>query len=132
MPALMATLARVSVQRAVGHEFLKGRPRHLGKRKAIMGELLLLLGVFAATFALGILLILRVPPRLHTPLMSMTNAVSGITVLGALLLFAEELSATTSVLAAVAVVAGAFNLVGGFAVTDRMLRFFQKRGDRHE
>jgi NAD(P) transhydrogenase subunit alpha len=96
-----------------------------------MGDLLLLLAVFIATFLLGVLLIVRVPPRLHTPLMSMTNAVSGITVLGALLLFAEEIGGLATCLAAIAIVAGSFNLVGGFAVTDRMLKFFQKRGERH-
>ncbi len=96
-----------------------------------MSDLLLLLAVFAATFAVGVLLIVRIPPRLHTPLMSMTNAVSGITVLGALLVFAAETDRLAAALAAAAIVAGAFNLVGGFAVTDRMLRFFQKRGERH-
>ena len=96
-----------------------------------MGDLVLLLAVFIVTFLAGVLLIVRVPPRLHTPLMSMTNAVSGITVLGALLLFTEETCGLAAGLAAVAIVAGAFNLVGGFAVTDRMLRFFRKRGDRH-
>ena len=53
-----------------------------------MGEMAVLIGVFAVTFAIGILLILRIPPRLHTPLMSMTNAVSGVTVVGAWLLLA--------------------------------------------
>ena len=94
----------------------------------IMVDLLLLLVVFLATFVVGVLLILRIPPRLHTPLMSMTNAVSGITVLGALLLFSKEIGGLAMGLAAVAILAGAFNLVGGFAVTDRMLGFFQKRG----
>jgi NAD(P) transhydrogenase subunit alpha len=97
-----------------------------------MGDLLLLLVVFLATFLVGVLLIVRIPPRLHTPLMSMTNAVSGITVLGALLLFAEQIGGWATVLATIALIAGAFNLVGGFAVTDRMLGFFQKRGQRHE
>lgn len=96
-----------------------------------MLDLLLLLAVFAVTFWAGVFLILRVPPRLHTPLMSMTNAVSGITVLGALLLFTGEIDASATVLAAVAILAGAFNLVGGFVVTDRMLKLFRKRGERH-
>ncbi|MHB8900870.1 MAG: NAD(P) transhydrogenase subunit alpha part 2 [Thermoguttaceae bacterium] len=97
-----------------------------------MNEALLLAATFLATFAVGIVLILRVPPRLHTPLMSMTNAVSGITVLGALLLFAADAGALQRGLAAVAVVAGAFNLVGGFAVTSRMLAFFKRRESPHE
>jgi len=97
-----------------------------------MLDLILLLAVFVVTFLAGVFLIVRIPPRLHTPLMSMTNAVSGITVLGALLLFSGELDRTASGLAALAIVAGAFNLVGGFAVTDRMLKLFHKRGGSHE
>jgi H+-translocating NAD(P) transhydrogenase subunit alpha len=97
-----------------------------------MGDLVLLLVVFVTTFLVGVFLILRIPPRLHTPLMSMTNAVSGITVLGALLLFTQGIGGWVLSLAALAIVAGAFNLVGGFTVTDRMLRFFRKRGQRHE
>jgi len=94
-----------------------------------MVDIAILLGVFLATFLVGVLLILKVPPRLHTPLMSMTNAISGITVLGGLLLFSGEYAATwfTQVLGAIAVVAGAFNMLGGFAVTDRMLRLFKTR-----
>jgi NAD(P) transhydrogenase subunit alpha len=97
-----------------------------------MLDLILLLAVFVVTFLAGVFLIVRIPPRLHTPLMSMTNAVSGITVLGALLLFTGEIDRTASGLAAIAIVAGAFNLVGGFAVTDRMLKLFHKRGESHE
>lgn len=97
-----------------------------------MLDLILLLAVFAATFLAGVFLIVRIPPRLHTPLMSMTNAVSGITVLGALLVFTDGIGPATMVLAAVAIVAGAFNLAGGFAVTDRMLRLFHKRAEPHE
>ncbi len=97
-----------------------------------MGEIAVLIGVFAVTFAIGILLILRIPPRLHTPLMSMTNAVSGVTVVGAwLLLAAGGLGGLWLALAMVAVVMGAFNLVGGFAITGRMLRFFKKNESPH-
>jgi len=96
-----------------------------------MGVLLLLLGVFAATFLVGVYLILKVPPRLHTPLMSMTNAVSGITVLSALVLMADYGGRYQLVLAAVAVAMGAFNLIGGFSITDRMLRLFKKGGPPH-
>lgn len=92
-----------------------------------MTEALVLASVFLITFGIGIFLILRVPPRLHTPLMSVTNAISGITVLGALLVFAADLSGLERGLGAMAIVAGAFNLVGGFAVTGRMLSFFKKR-----
>jgi NAD(P) transhydrogenase subunit alpha len=96
-----------------------------------MDEAILLIAVFAVTFGVGVLLIVKIPPRLHTPLMSMTNAVSGITVLGALLLFAAETNALQRALGAVAMGMGAFNLLGGFAITNRMLRFFKKRDTPH-
>lgn len=96
-----------------------------------MGEMAVLIGVFAATFAIGILLIVKIPPRLHTPLMSMTNAVSGITVAGAWLLLAEDLPGGYLALGLVAVAMGGFNLVGGFAITGRMLRFFKKKESPH-
>lgn len=92
-----------------------------------MNEALVLASVFLVTFVSGIFLILRVPPRLHTPLMSVTNAISGITVLGALLLFRADIGSLACGLGAIAIIAGAFNLVGGFAVTGRMLNFFRKR-----
>ena len=92
-----------------------------------MGELLLMASVFAFSFAVGYLLISKVPPRLHTPLMSMTNAISAVTILGALLLFSVETDAFQKVLGAAAVAAAAFNVVGGFAITDRMLRLFKRK-----
>lgn len=92
-----------------------------------MAELLVLVAVFVITFLVGVILIVKVPPRLHTPLMSMTNAVSGITVLGALLLYADDVGPVARGLGALAILAGAFNLLGGFAVTDRMLKLFKTR-----
>jgi len=96
-----------------------------------MDNAFLLVGVFAVTFGVGVLLIVKIPARLHTPLMSMTNAVSGITVLGALLLFTAETSGLQKGLGAIAIGMGAFNLLGGLAVTNRMLRFFKKRDVPH-
>ena len=86
--------------------------------------------VFAASFAIGYVLISKVPPLLHTPLMSMTNALSAVTILGALLLFASPVSWVTSMLGGVAIAAAAFNLVGGYAITDRMLKMFRRGGAR--
>ncbi len=91
-----------------------------------MAELLLMASVFIASFVVGYLLISRVPPRLHTPLMSMTNAVSAVTILGAILLFAVETTVGQKVLGATAIALAAFNVVGGFAITDRMLRMFHR------
>ncbi len=97
-----------------------------------MTDLLLLLGVFGFSFGVGYMLISRVPPLLHTPLMSMTNAISAVTILGALLLFAVESGPAEIVLGAVALLTAAFNVVGGFAITGRMLLLFRKKGTGSE
>jgi len=91
-----------------------------------MTDLILMVAVFAVAFVIGYLLISRVPQRLHTPLMSMTNAISAVTILGALLLFSVSTTVLESALGAVAMATAAFNLVGGFAVTARMLRMFKR------
>ena len=91
-----------------------------------MTDLLLMLGVFAVTTVVSYLLISRVPQRLHTPLMAFTNAISAVTILGAMLLFATHITPVEMALGGLAVALAAFNLVGGFAVTDRMLGFFKQ------
>ena len=93
-----------------------------------MTDLFFALVVFAASFAIGDRLIRRVPPMLHTPLMSMTNAISAVVILGALALLASPRPALQQVLVAAAVVAAAFNIVGGFAITGRMLKMFRSEG----
>lgn len=92
-----------------------------------MIDLPLMLAVFAGAFAIGYMLISRVPQMLHTPLMSMTNAISAVTILGAIMLFAVEGSPVERLLACVAVIAATFNLVGGFVITDRMLGLFRRK-----
>lgn len=92
-----------------------------------MAELLIMVSVFVLSFAIGYLLISRVPPLLHTPLMSMTNAISAVTILGALLLFAVETTLVEKILGALAIAMAAFNVVGGFVITDRMLKLFHKK-----
>ena len=91
-----------------------------------MGNLLLMVLVFVGSFVIGYFLVSRVPPRLHTPLMSMTNAISAVTILGGILLFATELSISQKVLGALAITLAAFNVFGGFVITDRMLKMFHK------
>jgi NAD(P) transhydrogenase subunit alpha len=90
-------------------------------------ELLTLLFVFAASFMVGYFLISRVPPLLHTPLMSMTNAISAVTILGAVLIFSVELGFYQKLMGMTAVIMATFNVVGGFVITDRMLRLFKKK-----
>jgi NAD(P) transhydrogenase subunit alpha len=90
-----------------------------------MADLALMLLVFAASFGVGYLLISRVPPLLHTPLMSMTNAISAVTILGAILLFSTAMAPTEKAIGVLALGTAAFNLVGGFVITDRMTGLFK-------
>ena len=86
-----------------------------------------MLCVFIVSIVIGYLLISRVPPLLHTPLMSMTNAISAVTILGALLIFAVTTNATDKLLGVVAIALAAFNVVGGFVITERMLKLFKNK-----
>ncbi len=88
--------------------------------------------VFVLSIFLGIELISRVPALLHTPLMSGTNAIHGIVLVGAMLIAGSADSTLEQVLAFVAVVFATINVVGGFLVTDRMLEMFKRRPERPE
>ncbi len=83
--------------------------------------------VFVLSVFLGFELISRVPTLLHTPLMSGTNAIHGIVVVGAMLIAGSADSTLEQALAFVAVVFGTINVVGGFLVTDRMLEMFKRK-----
>jgi NAD(P) transhydrogenase subunit alpha len=85
------------------------------------------LTIFALAVFLGFELISKVPTMLHTPLMSGTNAIHGIVLIGAMLIAGTADSTLEKVLAFVAVVFGTINIVGGFLVTDRMLEMFKER-----
>ncbi|MFW6263934.1 MAG: NAD(P) transhydrogenase subunit alpha [Cyanobacteriota bacterium] len=82
--------------------------------------------VFVLAAFVGFEVINKVPPTLHTPLMSGANAISGIAVIGALLISSAYDSKVTVILGLVAVVLATINVVGGFLVTDRMLQMFKK------
>ena len=90
-----------------------------------MFNLILMVVVFFASFVIGYLLISRVPPLLHTPLMSMTNAISAITILAALILFSLPTTPIEKVLGAIAIITATFNVVGGFVITHKMLKMFK-------
>src|SRR5918992_3911043 len=90
-------------------------------------EVLLGIYVFLLAIFLGFEVIGRVPSVLHTPLMSGTNAIHGIVVLGAMLVAGSADTPLLHALGFVAVVFGAANVFGGFVVTDRMLEMFKKR-----
>ncbi len=85
--------------------------------------------VFMLAAFLGFELIRRVTPLLHTPLMSLTNAISAIAVVGAILITGEQgASPLTRTLGFIAVVLSVTNVVSGYLITDRMLKMFKKRG----
>lgn len=83
--------------------------------------------VFALAAFLGYQVISRVPPLLHTPLMSATNAISGISLVGSLVTAGAHYNTLSTVLGFLAVTASTINVVGGFMITDRMLRMFKKQ-----
>src|SRR5437660_12344910 len=81
--------------------------------------------IFLLAGFLGFHLITRVPPLLHTPLMSATNAISGISLIGSLVVCGGNYSTLSTVLGFLAVTCSATNVVGGFLITDRMLKMFK-------
>jgi len=83
--------------------------------------------VFALAAFLGYQVISRVPPLLHTPLMSATNAISGISLVGSLVTAGAHYNTLSTVLGFLAVTASTINVVGGFMITDRMLRMFKRQ-----
>lgn len=92
----------------------------------MIGELLISLYIFILGIFVGFEVIMKVPPLLHTPLMSGSNAISGITIVGSLISAGAGYSTLSSFLGFVAVVFAMINAVGGFLVTHRMLRMFKR------
>jgi H+-translocating NAD(P) transhydrogenase subunit alpha len=91
--------------------------------------LILELYIFVLAGFVGYMVITRVPPLLHTPLMSATNAISGISLVGSLVAAGAGRSVVSTVLGTIAVTTATINVVGGFIITKRMLAMF-KRSDR--
>ena len=90
--------------------------------EAVLLGMVLMLSIF-----LGFELISKVPATLHTPLMSGANAISGITIVGALISAGSEIHQLATILGAVAVMFASINVVGGYLVTNRMLSMFKKK-----
>ena len=91
-------------------------------------NLILLLFIFVLAAFLGFELISKVPSQLHTPLMSGSNAISGVTIVGALLAtMAGDDSSLTQIIGLLALILATINVVGGYLVTDRMLRMFKSK-----
>ncbi len=83
--------------------------------------------IFVLAIFVGFELITKVPPTLHTPLMSGSNAISGITIVGALLSAGMKEFTISTIFGVIAVIFAMINVVGGFLVTDRMLKMFKKK-----
>ncbi len=97
-----------------------------------MSELLAQITVLVLAAVIGFELISRVPSLLHTPLMSATNAIHGVVVVGAIVVLLGPGGAVTTILGLIAVVLATVNVVGGFVVTGRMLEMFRARGGRRQ
>src|SRR6202007_2519661 len=93
-------------------------------------DLLASLYVFLLAAFIGFEVIRRVSPLLHTPLMSLTNALDAIAVVGAIILAGEGKSELPKILGTIAIIAATSNIVGGFMITDRMLKMFKASGPR--
>ena len=87
----------------------------------------MLFGLMLATFV-GFYVIQNVSRLLHTPVMSLTNAISAIAIVGSLIIAGEQKSTFSTVLGAIAVFASVTNIVSGFLITDRMLKMFREKG----
>jgi H+-translocating NAD(P) transhydrogenase subunit alpha len=93
----------------------------------VSNELLTSLAIFTLAILVGFEVISKVPATLHTPLMSGANSIHGIVLVGAMIIAAEADNPVSYLLAFVAMVFGAMNVVGGYVVTDRMLQMFRKK-----
>lgn len=89
--------------------------------KILVEVYILVLAVFA-----GFEVIAKVPPTLHTPLMSGANAISGIALIGALIVCGQDTGAVSTIFGVLAVTLATINVIGGFLVTDRMLQMFKR------
>ena len=92
----------------------------------MLNDLIFGLYVFVLAAFVGNMVISKVPPLLHTPLMSGTNAISGISLVGSIVAAGAEHGRLSTILGFVAVTCATINVVGGFMITDRMLRMFKK------
>ena len=89
--------------------------------------LIIAMYIFVLALFVGFELITKVPPTLHTPLMSGANAISGITIIGAMVVVGPEDTTTAVILGFAALILATINVIGGFMVTDRMLQMFRRK-----
>jgi len=113
------------------HSFLLFAAAHAAPLKPLAAaEIFPLLFILILAGFLGYEVIGRVSPTLHTPLMAATNAISGISLVGSLVAAGGPYSGTSHLLGMIAVCAASINVVGGFMITDRMLRMFRQKPPR--
>ena len=127
---LTARLRRRGARRRLHHARRRDRPRGRARGRGGDGlamDLLTELTILVLAAFVGFEVISKVPNTLHTPLMSATNAIHGIVLLGGLLLIGEATGFLDELLLVIAIAFGTINIVGGFLVTDRMLEMFKKR-----
>ena len=93
-------------------------------------DLLPLIIIFALSLFIGYEVITKVPSTLHTPLMSGSNAISGIVIVGAIIIVSNANGILAIIISVIAVILATINVVGGFMVTDRMLAMFKRRKNR--
>jgi len=105
-------------------------PRKKKECDAVQLDLLTSIYVFMLAAFIGFEVIRRVSPLLHTPLMSLTNALDAIAVVGAIVLAGEHKNTLAAILGTIAIIAATSNIVGGFIITDRMLRMFKSSGPK--
>ena len=96
------------------------------------GNAIIELYVFVLAGFVGYLVITKVPPLLHTPLMSATNAISALSLVGSLVAAGSNRNEVSTILGFIAVTAATINVVGGFLITDRMLRMFKREDPKKE
>ena len=111
-------------------EFLRALGRRAQGGARVKLDLVTSLYVFMLAGFIGFEVIRRVSPLLHTPLMSLTNALDAIAVVGAIILAGSQKSTLATVLGTLAIIAATSNVVGGFVITDRMLKMFKSSGPR--
>jgi NAD(P) transhydrogenase subunit alpha len=116
-----------SISLSIPTIFADALPTEVLPAAAGSGTLMLLITIFVLAVFVGVEIITKIPPTLHTPLMSGSNAISGITVVGAILESGKDGGMTATILGLIAVVLATINVVGGFVVTDRMLSMFKSK-----
>lgn len=95
-------------------------------------DLVATITIFILAVFVGVEVISKVPPTLHTPLMSATNAIHGVILVGAIVVLAAAQGPAQILLGVLAVIFGTLNVVGGFLVTDRMLEMFKKKPSKRQ